>query len=116
VHHQGRRARRARGARERAGIVDAAPDAGNQRHAAADLFRRRLHHGLGFSGGEPVELAGVAVDDKNMHSRLDRAVDDRREPRRRDAVLPVERRHQDAGNAGQRFAQLGIDGHACLQS
>ena len=66
-----------RGARERAGIVDAAPDAREQRHAPADVLGDRVHHPLGFGGGERIEFAGIAVRHQDVHAGIDGAIHDR---------------------------------------
>ena len=109
VHHEGRGAGGARGAGEGAGVVDRAPDPGEERHAPGDLLGDGMDHGLGFGARQPVELAGVAVRHQDVDAGPDRPVDDRLKAPRRDAVLIVEGRHEDAGDSGQGGAKLGVD-------
>jgi hypothetical protein len=101
MHHEGSGARGARGSGQGAGVADAAADAREKRCAPADLFGDVVDHGLGFRGGEPVELAGVAVGHQDMHAGRQRAVDDRPEAPGRDPVAVVERRDENAGDARQ---------------
>jgi hypothetical protein len=74
MHHQGCRAR---GTRERASVVDAAPDSGEKRYTAADHLGDSVDHCFGFRGGESIEFAGIAIYDENMDTSTDRSIDNR---------------------------------------
>jgi hypothetical protein len=77
------------------------PISGNE---AFDVLGGCVDHRLRFRRGQAVELARVAVGDQHVDPGRDRAVDDGPQALRRESVVLVERRDQDAGDAGQRLA------------
>ena len=95
----------ARGARQRAGLLDAAAHASQQRNPAVDHLRRNMHGAFRLRGLQAVELAGVAVGHEHMDARRNGPVHHRTQRRRSDLVVAVERHDQYARDAVERLAQ-----------
>ena len=62
-----------------------------KRHAPRHMLGRRMHHALGFLDGEPVEFAGIAVGNENMHAGIHRAIHDRGQKLRGEPVIRIEK-------------------------
>ena len=66
-------------------------------------------HGAGLVGGQGVELAGVAIDNRHVNAGAQGAVEDRREPLGRDLAVLVVGRDEDAGDAAE--GAIEVVGH-----